>query len=85
MERVKMNTVTPQEKEKETRGAWVAQSVKRPSSAQIMTSWLGSLSPLSGSVLTVQSLKPLQILCLSLSLSALTPLTLSLSLSLKNK
>ena len=32
-------------------GAWVAQSVKRPTSAQVMISWFVSLSPASGSVL----------------------------------
>ena len=40
------------------RGAWVAQSVKRPTSAQVMISRFVSSSPTSGSVLTVQSLKP---------------------------
>ena len=62
-------------------GAWVAQSVKRPTLAQVMISRLVSLSPTSGSVLTAQSLEPLQILCLSLSLCTLPPwLTLCLSL-----
>ena len=41
------------------RGAWVAQPVKRPTS-QVIISWLVSLSPVPGSVLTAQSL--LQIL-----------------------
>ena len=40
------------------RGAWVAQSVKRLTSAQVMISWSVSLSPASGSVLTAQSLEP---------------------------
>ena len=40
------------------RGAWVAQSVKRPTSAQVMISQLVSSSPTSGSVLTAQSLEP---------------------------
>ena len=41
-----------------TWGAWVAQSVKRPTSAQVMISWFVSSSPASGSVLTAQSLEP---------------------------
>ena len=40
------------------RGAWVAQSVKRPTSAQVMISRSVSLSPASGSVLTAQSREP---------------------------
>ena len=39
-------------------GAWVAQSVERPTSAQVTISRSGSLSPASGSVLTAQSLEP---------------------------
>ena len=39
-------------------GTWVAQLVKHLTSAQVMTSqFMGSI-PMSGSVLTVQSLKP---------------------------
>ena len=34
------------------RGAWVAQSVERPTSAQVTISWSASSSPASGSVLT---------------------------------
>ena len=45
-------------KEAEGRGTWVAQSVKSLISAQIMISQLVSSSPLSGSVLTAQSLEP---------------------------
>ena len=62
-------------------GAWVAQSVRRPTSAQVMISQ-GSvgLSPASGSVLAAQSLEP--------ALDSVSP-SLSLpfpcSLSLKNK
>ena len=41
--------------------AWVAQLVKRPTSAQVMILWFMSLSPTLGSLLSVQS--PLQILC----------------------
>ena len=40
------------------RGAWVAQSVKRLTSAQVMISRSVSSSPASGSVLTAQSLEP---------------------------
>ena len=40
------------------RGAWVAQSVERPTSSQVMISQLVSLSPASGSVLTAPSLEP---------------------------
>ena len=39
-------------------GAWVAQSVKHPTSAQVMISQLVSSSPALGSVLTAQSLEP---------------------------
>ena len=39
-------------------GAWVAQSVKHLTSAQVMVSWFMSLSPASSSVLTAQSLEP---------------------------
>ena len=60
-------------------GAWVAQSVKRPTLAQVMISGSVSLSPASGSVLTAWSL--LQIL--SPSLSALPPLMLCLCLCQK--
>ena len=48
------------------RGAWVAQSVKHPTSAQVMISWFVSSSPASDSLLSAQSL--LQILCPPLSL-----------------
>ena len=40
------------------RGSWVAQSVKRPTSAQVMISRSVSSSPALGSVLTAQSLEP---------------------------
>ena len=39
-------------------GAWVAQSVKRLISAQVMISRSVSSSPVLGSVLTAQSLEP---------------------------
>ena len=64
-------------------GAWVAQSVKRLTSAQVMISQLVGSSPPSGSVLAAQSLKPAWILCLPLSLPL--PCSRSLSLSLKTK
>ena len=75
------------------RGAWEAQLVKHPTSAQVMISQFVSLSPASGSVLTARSLEPgawslLWILCLPLSLSqrvSLPSCALSLSFSLKNK
>ena len=64
------------------RGAWVAQSVKHLTLAQIMISWFMSLSPVLGSLLTAQNLEPasdsvfpsltappLLTLCLSVSLS----------------
>ena len=75
-------------------GAWVAQSVKHPTSAQVKTSRFVSLSPASGSVLTAWSLQPASdsvspSLCSSstrtLSLALSLSLSLSPSLSLKNK
>ena len=65
-------------------GAWVAQSVEPPTSAQVMISQLVSSSPALGSVLTAQSLEPTSD-SVSPSPSALPLLTLCLSLSLKNK
>ena len=62
----------------------MAQSVERPTSAQVMISQSVSLSPASGSVLTVQSLEPASD-PVSPSLSAPPLLVLCLSLSLKNK
>ena len=63
-------------------GAWVAQSVKRPTSAQVMISRSMSLSPASGSVLTAQSLEPASD-SVSPSLSASPLLMFCLSLSQK--
>ena len=61
------------------RGAWVAQSVRRPTSAQVMISRSVSSSPASGSVLTAQSLEPV-------SDSVPSPIhALSLSVSKINK
>ena len=42
----------------ESWGAWVAQSVKHLTSAQVVISQFMSLSPASGSVLMAQSLEP---------------------------
>ena len=63
-------------------GAWVAQSVERPTAAQVMISQFVSSSPTSGSVLTARSLEP-ALDSVSPSLSAPTPLTLCLSCSQK--
>ena len=55
-----------------SRGTWVAQPVKRPTSAQVIISRSVSSSPASGSVLTGQSLEPASdsvSVCLSVSLS----------------
>ena len=57
-----------------SRGAWVAQSVERPTSAQVMASRFVGSSPASGSVLAAQSLEPAS--------DSVSP---SVSLSLKNK
>ena len=64
------------------RGAWVAQSVKHRTPAQVMISLLTSSSPTLGSVLTVQSVEP-ALDSVSPSLSA--PPLLAHVLSLKNK
>ena len=67
-----------------SRGAWVAQSVKCSTSAQVTISQSVGSSPASGSVLTAQSLEPaLDSVSPSLSLSAPSPLMLCLSLSQK--
>ena len=65
----------------DNRGTWVAQSVKRPTSAQVMILRFVSSSPASGSVLTAQSLEPTSD-SVSPPLSAPPPLTLCLSSSL---
>ena len=64
------------------RGAWVAQSVKRPTSAQVTISRSVSSSPVSGSGLMAQSLEPVSD-SVSPSLSAPPPFMLCLSLSPK--
>ena len=61
----------------------MAQSVQRPTSAQVMMSQFVSLSPRSGSVLTAQSLEPASD-SVSASLSAPPLLLLCLSLSKVN-
>ena len=65
-------------------GAWVAQSVEHPASAQVMISQLMGSSPASGSVLKARSLEPASD-SVSPSLSAPPPLALCLSLSLKKE
>ena len=64
------------------RGAWVAQSVERPTSAQVMISCLVGSSPSLGSVLTAQSLEP-ALDSVSPSLSSPPPIVFILSLSQK--
>ena len=63
-------------------GAWMAQSVKHPTSAQVRISRSGSSSPVLGSVLTAQSLEPVSD-SVSPSLSDPPPFMLCLSLSQK--
>ena len=65
-------------------GAWVAQSVERLTSAQVMISRSVSSSPASGSVLTAQSLEPAWD-SVSPSLSLPLPRSRSLSVSKINK
>ena len=66
------------------RGAWVAQSVKHQTLAQVMILWFVGSSPESGSVLTAWRLEPASgSVSPSLSLSVPPLLTLCLSLSLK--
>ena len=67
-------------KKKKIRGSWVAQSVERPTSAQVTISQSVSSSPASGSGLMAQSLEPASD-SVSPSLSAPPPFTLCL----KNK
>ena len=63
-------------------GAWGAQSVKRPTSAQVMISQFLGSSPASGSALTAWSLEPASN---SVSFSLCPSPAHPLSLSLKNK
>ena len=62
----------------------MAQSVKHPTSSQVMISWFVGLSPTSASVLTSKSLESASG-SVSPSPSAPPPLTLCLSFSLKKK
>ena len=65
-------------------GTWVAQLIRRPTSAQVMISWFVSSSPTLGFMLTAQSLEPASdSVCVSLSLPL--PYSRPVSLSLKNK
>ena len=64
------------------KGAWVAQSAKRLTSAQVMISQFVSSSPMSGSMLMARSLEPVSDSA-SPSLSAPPPFMLCLSLSQK--
>ena len=64
------------------RGAWVAQSVKHPTSTEVTISQFVGLSSMSGSVLTVQSLEPASD---SVSSSLSIHLLLAFSLSKINK
>ena len=62
----------------------MAQSVERPTSAQVMISWFVSSSSESGSLLTARSLEPaLSSVSPSLSLPLPAPAHTLLSLSLK--
>ena len=67
---------------KQNRGAWVAQLVGRPTSAQVMISQFVGSSPASDSVLTAQSLEPALDSGSPLCLSHAHAVSLSLSLSL---
>ena len=71
---------------REARDSWVAQSVRHPTSAQVMISRFMGSSPASGSVLTAQSLESASD-SVSPSLSTPPPplLMLCLYVSLKNK
>ena len=62
------------------RGPWVAQSVKRPTLAQVRISRFVGSSPTSGSVLTAQSLEPASD-SMSASLSLPLPCLCSVSVS----
>ena len=66
-------------------GTWVAQSVKHPTSVQVMISQFMGWSPASGSMLTAQSLEPAHSVPPSLSVPPLLARALSLSLSLSQK
>ena len=69
------------QKGNQVRGAWGAQSVKRPTSAQVMISRFVGSSPASGSVLTARSLEPLSDSVFPPPPTLLLPPTSTLSLS----
>ena len=71
-----------QNKKNEYRGTWVAQSVERPTSAQVRISRSMSSSPALGSGLMAQSLVPASD---SVSPSLPLPRSCSVSFCLKNK
>ena len=68
----------------EHQGAWVAQSVERPTSAQVMISRFVGSSPAWGSVLTARNLEPASDSA-SPSLSLPLPHSCSVCLSLSPK
>ena len=73
-------------KNAEDEGAWVAQSVKRLTSARVMISQFVSSSPALGSVLTAQGLEPASdSVCVSLALPLPCSCSVSLCLSKINK
>ena len=74
--------VYPFYKNKSFLGAWAAQLVECPTSAQVTISQFVGSSPASGSVLTAQSLEPALD---SVSYSLLLPCSCSVSLSLSQK
>ena len=86
--KLNLQATSPNEKEcnnsqeNTCRGAWVAQSVKRPTLAQVIILQSVISSPVSGSVLTARSLEPASD-SVSPFLSAPPQLVLSLSLSQK--
>ena len=69
-------------KKQAKRGTWVAQSVERPTSAQVVISQFMGLGPTLGSVLPACSLEPTSD---SVSPYLSAPTLLTLCLSLKNK
>ena len=75
-------------KNKHFRGTWVAQSVKQPTSAQVIIPWFVTLSPSPDSVLTARSLESASDSVpssLPLPLLHLHSVSLSLSLSHTHK
>ena len=82
---VRMEEKAEGQKSKGSQGTWVAQLVKRLTSAQVRISRFVGSSPTSGFVLTAQSLEPASD-SMSPSFSAPPPAhALSLSLSKMNK